>query len=54
VAFFQDLPGDVADETRKRDEEKFAFVHIWRGPLLTGHVDDCIVVEGTATIVTDC
>ena len=34
VALFQDLPGDVTDETGKRNEEKFAFVHVWRGPLL--------------------
>jgi len=27
VAFLQNLPGDVTDETGKRDEEEFAFVH---------------------------
>jgi hypothetical protein len=29
VTFLEDLPSDVTDETGKRDEEKFAFVH-WR------------------------
>ena len=28
VAFFEDLPGDIADEAGKRDEEKFAFIHL--------------------------
>jgi len=35
MAFFQDLPSDVADQTGKRNEEKLAFVHDWRGQLLT-------------------
>jgi hypothetical protein len=27
VAFFDHLPGDIADQAGKRDEEKFLFVH---------------------------
>ena len=29
VAFFGNLPGDVADQARERDEEKFALFHFW-------------------------
>jgi hypothetical protein len=28
VAFLEDLPCNVADETRQRDKEKFAFFHL--------------------------
>jgi hypothetical protein len=29
VTFFQDLPGDIADQAREGDEEKFALIHFW-------------------------
>jgi hypothetical protein len=28
VAFFENLPGDVTDETGERNEEEFTFVHL--------------------------
>ncbi len=32
VAFFEDLPGDIADEAAERGEEKFLFVHERNAP----------------------
>ena len=50
VAFFENLPGDVADKARERNKEKFAFVHFARAQLLTANRRK-IVVEKTAS---DC
>jgi hypothetical protein len=32
MAFLEDLPGDVTDESGERDEEKFSFFHVDEWP----------------------
>jgi hypothetical protein len=36
VAFFKYLPGDVANESGERNEQKFAFFHFSRTPGVRG------------------
>jgi len=37
VAFLENLPGDVTDETGERNKEKFTFVHFEKSQALTGN-----------------
>jgi hypothetical protein len=54
VAFFGNLPGDVADQARERDEEKFALFHFSiRKPVPHGG-PALILVATPPGIVTVC
>src|SRR5262249_43367260 len=53
VALFDDLPGDVTNQSREGDEQKFSLLHFFERPAPVGNGAD-ILVGGAGGCVTVC